>query len=171
MPNRSRKDSQGICFLGKIRYRDFIQFHLGTQSGDIIDQTSSQRLGEHEGFWFYTIGQRFGLRLGGGPWYVADKDTERNIVYVVHGDQLKKSRRSSFSVRDINWINGAPDSGKLQVKIRHAPALADCLVRPSSATDTLDVELAEPDAGIASGQHAVFYDGDTCLGGGIIERG
>ena len=171
LPNRARKDSQGICFLGKIRYRDFIQFHLGTQPGDIIDQTSTQRLGEHEGFWFYTIGQRFGLRLGGGPWYVADKDTERNIVYVVHRDQLEHNRRSSFTVRDINWISGAPDSDKLQVRIRHAPDLADCGVRLCPSTDALYVELAEPDAGIASGQHAVFYDGDTCLGGGIIERG
>ena len=171
LPNRARKDSQGICFLGKIKYRDFIQFHLGTRPGDIVDQTSTQRLGEHEGFWFYTIGQRFGLGLSGGPWYVADKDTERNVVYVVHRDQLEHSKRSSFSVRDINWISGFPDSDQLQVKIRHAPELATCRIGRSSPNATLDVELAEADPGVASGQHAVFYDGDTCLGGGVIERG
>ena len=170
LPNRARKDSQGICFLGKIRYRDFIQFHLGTQPGDIIDQTSDRRLGEHEGFWFYTIGQRFGLKLGDGPWYVADKDAERNIVYVVHGDHLEQSKRNAFTVRDLNWISGPPEDGTLRVRVRHAPELASCRVRLSSI-DTLEVELAEPDAGIASGQHAVFYDGDTCLGGGVMERG
>ena len=171
LPNRARKDSQGICFLGKIRYRDFIQFHLGSKPGDIIDETSRDKLGEHEGFWFYTIGQRFGLGLSGGPWYVADKDTDRNIVYVVHRDQLQQSRRSAFAVRALNWIGDPPDRDELQVRIRHAPELATCHVRPSSSADTLEVDLAEPDPGIASGQHAVFYDGDICLGGGIIERG
>ena len=170
LPNRARKDSQGICFLGKIRYRDFLRFHLGSERGEIIDQTSNAKLGEHEGFWFYTIGQRFGLGLGGGPWYVADKDTDRNIVYVVHRDQLQQSRRSSFTVHDMNWIAGLPDRDQLQVRIRHAPELARCRVHLSSSTDILDVELATPDPGVASGQHAVFYDGEICLGGGVIER-
>jgi tRNA (5-methylaminomethyl-2-thiouridylate)-methyltransferase len=171
LPNRARKDSQGICFLGKIRYRDFIQFHLGTRPGNIVDQTTSQKLGTHEGFWFYTIGQRFGLGLSGGPWYVASKDTDGNVVYVVHRDQLQYNRCSSFSVRDINWISGLPNSDQLQVRIRHAPELPGCTVHRSPSNDSLDVELAEPDAGVASGQHAVFYNTETCLGGGIIERG
>ena len=88
LPTQTRKDSQGICFLGKIVYRDFIEFHLGQRQGDIIDRESGRKLGEHQGFWFYTIGQRHGLGLSGGPWYVDSKDTERNIIYISHGDQL-----------------------------------------------------------------------------------
>ena len=78
----SRKDSQGICFLGKIKFSDFIKHHLGENEGDIIDIDSNKVMGKHKGYYFYTIGQRSGLRLGGGPWFVIKKDIEKNIIYI-----------------------------------------------------------------------------------------
>ena len=168
LPAKNRKDSQGICFLGKISYRDFVRFHLGERSGRIVERETGRTLGEHGGYWFYTIGQRFGLGLAGGPWYVVDKDTERNKLFVSHQESEVGRDRSTFSVRDINWISSRPPAERqhLQVKIRHSPDTSRC--RLAVADRRAEVELSVPDAGIASGQHAVFYDGDICLGGGII---
>ena len=167
LPAKDRKDSQGICFLGKISYPDFVRFHLGETTGDIIEWASGEKKGEHQGYWFYTIGQRHGLRLGGGPWYVIDKDAGQNIVYIAHGDAPERAGRSELVAEQINWINDAPQQGALQVKLRHGPAVSPCqvdLLDPNRAR----VALSAPDLGIAPGQHAVFYDGEICLGGGII---
>ncbi len=167
VPAKDRKDSQGICFLGKINYRDFVAFHLGEKKGDIVDRESGEKKGEHSGFWFHTIGQRHGLGLGGGPWYVVDKDPAHNIVYISHHEREQERLRDFFALQHINWIAGPPAAGELLVKLRHGPALNSCQL-------TLDqqggahVQLGQADAGIAPGQHAVFYDGELCLGGGII---
>ena len=168
LPTKDRKDSQGICFLGKINYRDFVQFHLGEKSGDICELESSKKLGEHRGFWFYTIGQRFGLGLGGGPWYVTRKDVDHNIVYVTHREQWEQRNRHIFTVDSVNWIAGRPERTHLQVKLRHGPALTDCHIEFLDDAG-VKVTLADPDPGIAPGQHAVFYDGLICLGGGVID--
>ena len=167
LPSRHRKDSQGICFLGKIQYRDFVEFHLGQRTGAIVDADSGDRLGEHRGYWFYTIGQRFGLGLSGGPWYVVDKDIDANVVRVVHGERQVARRRRTFEVAAANWIGPPPTSARLQLKLRHGPATPTCRLEPLDG-DRWRVELDEPDTGIAPGQHAVFYDGDTCLGGAVI---
>ena len=167
LPAQTRKDSQGICFLGKIDYRDFVQFHLGEKKGEIREFGSGKKLGEHRGYWFYTIGQRFGLGLGGGPWYVTRKDVEENTIYVAHRDQWKQRNRDTFTADAINWISGSPEKTELQVKLRHGPACTNCRVSLIDETRA-EVSLADPDPGIAPGQHAVFYDGEICLGGGII---
>ena len=88
LPSARRKDSQGICFLGKINYNDFIRRFLGEKPGAVIELETGKKIGTHKGFWFHTIGQRKGLGLSGGPWFVVDKDTERNILYVSHGYDL-----------------------------------------------------------------------------------
>ena len=167
LPNQSRKDSQGICFLGKIRYHDFIKFHLGTKPGDIIDITTKKRLGEHEGYWFYTIGQRHGLKLGGGPWYVVRKDSINNSIYVSHQNCLQQLASDELIVRDVHWITSVPDTFNLHVKLRHGPKLIACQIEPHSDDQWL-VSLHEKDSGIAPGQYAIFYDGIYCLGSGII---
>jgi tRNA (5-methylaminomethyl-2-thiouridylate)-methyltransferase len=167
LPARDRKDSQGICFLGKIDYRQFVEFHLGQQEGDIIDADSGERLGTHQGYWFYTIGQRFGLGLSGGPWYVVDKQVEDNTLQVAHGERRDARSRSCFDVDSLNWTGTTPATQRLQVKLRHGPRTIGCVLQPMS--DSIwHVDLDEADGGIASGQHAVFYDEDVCLGGGII---
>ena len=167
LPTKDRPDSQGICFLGKINYRDFVRFHLGEVQGDIVEQASGQKKGEHPGYWFYTIGQRHGLQLGGGPWYVTDKDVANNIVYIAHGSAPARTGRRELIAEQIHWIAGAPEHDVLQVKLRHGPALIPCQVQ-MLAPDRAHVALSTPDPGIAPGQHAVFYDGEICLGGGVI---
>ena len=167
LPNKDRKDSQGICFLGKIEYPDFVRCHLGERSGDIVELGSDRVLGGHNGFWFYTIGQREGLGLSSGPWYVVRKDTRSNTVYVVHKNDLAAQARDSFAVVDPHWITGRPEKADLQVKIRHGPQVNDCRVEECDE-NRLAVTMSKADPGIAPGQSAVFYDGDVCLGGGVI---
>jgi tRNA-specific 2-thiouridylase len=168
LPNHDRKDSQGICFLGKIKYPEFVHHHLGERAGEIIELESGRVLAEHRGPWFYTIGQRKGLGLAGGPWYVVKKDVPANRVYVSHSNRFLEHARRQFVVGSVNWIAGEPQRLSLQAKVRHGPRLADCQLR-SLDGGRWEVTLAEADQGIASGQSTVFYDGESCLGGGVIE--
>lgn len=168
LPNRERKDSQGICFLGKIKYPEFVKFHLGERAGEIIDADTAKVLGTHRGVWFHTVGQRQGLGLGAGPWYVVEKDLETNRLYVAHGDRYRERARQTFTVGDVHWIADAPSTDQLQTKVRHSPHLESCTIR-SLGTQRLEVQLEQKDQGIAPGQTAVFYDGEICLGSGVIE--
>jgi tRNA-specific 2-thiouridylase len=167
LPTKDRPDSQGICFLGKIKYNEFVKFHLGEKQGEIREWETGKKLGNHHGFWFHTYGQRKGLKLHGGPWFVVDKDCENNIVYVSHSDLLENLARREFIATDVNWMSREPESLSLRVKLRHGPRMVNCNLKPIS-NGSYHVELAESDAGIANGQFAVFYDGDTCLGAGMI---
>lgn len=168
LPNKTKKDSQGICFLGQIKFKDFVKFHLGDKPGDIINADTGEVMGTHDGYYFYTIGQRQGLRLGGGPWYVVRKDTKKNIIYISHSSETADRARSSFSIADANWISGSPpEKEELQVKIRHGATMFNCRLTMQDAhhgTVTMD----QADKGVAAGQFAVFYDGEVCLGGAVI---
>lgn len=164
LPNKDRKDSQGICFLGKIPFREFLKHHLDEQPGDFIDFETGKKLGEHLGFWFYTIGQRQGLGLSGGPWFVVKKDIEKNIVYLAQGYQPEEVYKTEFKVGPIHLINPKMliPKGDIQVKIRHGVAIHGCRLEGDT------VKLDEPVHGVAAGQFAVFYDGDICLGSAMI---
>lgn len=169
LPNRERRDSQGICFLGKIKYPEFVRFHLGEKGGDIINLDTGAKVGTHKGVWFHTVGQRKGLGLGGGPWYVVKKDLEANIVYVSHSEKYLEHARQVFTVADLHWISGgAPAETKLQAKLRHSPRVENCTIRDLGGS-RWEVALEEKDQGIAPGQSAIFYAGEYCLGGGVIE--
>lgn len=167
LPNASRPDSQGICFLGKVKFPEFVRFHLGTRPGPIVDVATGRVLGEHEGYWFFTIGQRQGLKLGGGPWYVVGKDIETNTLRVCHADALPDHARARFRVEDLHWISAPPSVNALSVRVRHGPAISPCQFDPLDPASAM-LTLAEPDPGIAAGQSAVLYDGDECLGAGTI---
>ena len=167
LPNRDRPDSQGICFLGKLPYDDFVRGYLGERPGEIREIESNEVLGRHRGFWFHTIGQRKGLGLSRGPWYVVGKDIDANVVYVSHRADLVRHQRRSFRVTRIHWIGDGPNQGRLAVKVRHSPTVTACDLE-TLPDGGLKVELAAEDPGLASGQWAVFYDGDECLGGGMI---
>lgn len=108
LPSALRKDSQGICFLGKINYNDFIRRFLGEQTGKIIEIESGRIIGTHRGFWFHTIGQRKGLGLSGGPWFVIDKDVEQNIVYVSRGYDTEKQYGNTFQLAGFHFITANP---------------------------------------------------------------
>jgi len=167
LPNKNRKDSQGICFLGQIKFNEFVKHHLGEIKGDIIEVETDEKKGEHNGYYFYTIGQRSGLGLSHGPWYVVDKDVKKNIVYISKENKSERSR-SIFEVGKFNWINNVrPDKDELLVKIRHGARFYECNLNFLN-DEKAKVELATPDQGIAPGQFAVFYDDQACLGGGVI---
>jgi tRNA (5-methylaminomethyl-2-thiouridylate)-methyltransferase len=169
LANKERKDSQGICFLGKIRYPEFVRHYLGEQAGQTLEWETGRVLGLHKGYWFYTIGQRQGLGLGGGPWYVVNKDVEANIVYVSHSMSAAERARHTFTVSELSW-NGSPAAdGDSLVKIRHGPKLHQARLRRIDP-DRIEVTLREADRGVAPGQFAVFYEGQRCLGCGKIEE-
>lgn len=168
--NFDRRDSQGICFLGKIKYADFVKCHLGEHPGEIRELETGRVLGSHNGFWFHTIGQRKGLGLGGGPWFVVHKDIEKNVVYVSHHEHACDRSASTFTVRALHWITRPPLSNEVLVRIRHGERRT--AARVTERPDGLwDVEMAEADQGVAPGQYAVFYEGDVCLGSGVISGG
>ena len=169
LPNKDRKDSQGICFLGKLKFPEFVKFHLGEKTGDLIEFETGQKLGAHRGVWFYTIGQRQGLGLSGGPWYVVAKDLVRNLVYISRTYYAVDKERRHLTVGQLNWIAGQPPTKtQLRVKLRHGVPYHDCEITGSADQQLLQVTLAVSDQGIAPGQFAVFYDGEICLGGGVI---
>lgn len=169
LPNATRKDSQGICFLGKIPFDKFLEHHLGKRPGKLIEYETKQVLGEHNGFWYFTVGQRKGIGLSGGPWYVVAKNPDTNEVFISHSDHRDLLARDTFTVGGLNWVSGEkPIKTRLSVKVRHGakryPATIAFL-----ENGKLNVLLQEKDQGLAAGQFAVFYDGEYCLGGGVIE--
>jgi tRNA (5-methylaminomethyl-2-thiouridylate)-methyltransferase len=177
LPNCDRPDSQGICFLGKISFSEFLEHHLGTREGALIDYDTGIQVGTHRGFWFYTSGQRHGIGLSGGPWYVVQKDVEKNIVYISREYASLDSERMQFLVRDVHWL--APEfeqcistTGTAAfMKLRHGPQLHEgILYALPDKPGWLKVNLLKPDQGIAPGQFAVFYESDRCIGSGVIER-
>ncbi|MBZ0111855.1 MAG: tRNA 2-thiouridine(34) synthase MnmA [Thermoanaerobaculia bacterium] len=163
-----RPDSQGICFLGKLDYEGFVAAHLGEKRGAIVEAESGRRLGDHRGYWFHTLGQRRGLGLSGGPWYVVSKDPGTNEVRVSNDPHSGLGPGRLFTVPAPHWIRAEPQTRELEVKVRHGPQRHGAQVR-SLPDGTLAVELSTPDPGLAPGQFAVFYDGDECLGGGAIQ--
>ena len=169
LPTKVRKDSQGICFLGKISYPDFVRFHLGEKEGDIVEYETGEKKGGHKGVWFHTIGQRQGLGLSGGPWYVVKKDLEKNIVYISHKNGIESQLRDNCIVNTVHWIAGSPPEGtQVSVKLRHGPNMTDAFIR-DLGNNKFKVSLAEPDKGIAPGQSCIFYKDTICLGRGVIE--
>jgi tRNA-specific 2-thiouridylase len=165
----SKKDSQGICFVGKVGIKDFLLHELGEQShGPIIDQHGTT-IGEHDGALFYTIGQRQGLHVGGGlPYYVTGKDMAANIVYVTTDLQDEKLWQRSLRLADMHWINGVPEKAEgLQVRTRYRAALVPVSALTQDG-DAWQLDLSEDVRAITPGQSAVIYDGERCLGGGIV---
>ena len=168
LATKDRKDSQGICFLGKLKFADFVKHHLGEQTGHLVEYETGKQVGKHQGFWFYTVGQRQGLGLSGGPWYVVSKDIAQNIVYISKNYFDDTKERDNFEVTNCHWISGfEPAKLDLKVKMRHGAQRYDCrLVK--LGPDHWQIKLAEQDQGIAAGQYAVFYDQDICLGAAMI---
>ena len=172
----TRKDSQGICFLGKIDYNEYIRRYLGEKDGDIVEYGTDRLIGVHHGHWFHTIGQRKGLGLGGGPWFVVKKDVERNIVYVSHGYDPEAAYRQDFRIRDFHSLNGVLPPEEVTFKIRHTPEFFAAKLEPlSPLTSHLSpleyiVHSTVPIHGVAPGQFCVIYDAQhhRCYGSGEI---
>lgn len=170
-----KKDSQGICFVGKVGIKEFLQQFVETKPGIIVDENDSV-IGEHDGAIFYTVGQRHGLSVGGGlPYYVIGKDMDKNEVYVTTKLDDKRLWRTDFALTDLHWINGQPDLGRTyQVRTRYRAPLIPCKLTavPSKVKNHQDtvllVTLSEPVRAVTPGQSAAVYDGERVLGGGIV---
>ncbi|MDR1683387.1 MAG: tRNA 2-thiouridine(34) synthase MnmA [Candidatus Symbiothrix sp.] len=173
LPSAKRHDSQGICFLGKVNYNDFIRRYLGEKPGPVVEFESGRVLGRHRGYWFHTVGQRKGLSLSGGPWYVVKKDVEANIIYASKGYDAKAQYGNEFTMRDFHFITGDVWKGVLEpvditFKIRHTPEFTKGAIRKTAKG--YHVLSDEKLQGIAPGQFGVIYDADRkiCIGSGEI---
>lgn len=173
MPSAFRKDSQGICFLGKINYNDFIKRYLGEKEGEIVELETGKVLGKHKGFWFHTIGQRKGLGLSGGPWFVVKKDIPNNVLYVSQGYDPITQYGTEMDLGAFHFLTkdvwGDFDGEKeISLKIRHTPDFT--LGWISKNKDTYHVRFANKLQGVAQGQFGVIYDkgSNICYGSGTI---
>ena len=163
--NAKRKDSQGICFLGKINYNDYIRRYLGENPGDVIELETGRRIGEHKGLWFHTIGQRKGMGFSGGPWFVVKKDVPNNILYVSHGYNPATAYKTDFPIHDIHWLTdpltvaepAEAQNKEITFKIRHTPEYLPGTLEQTSP-DTFIIHSKTPIHGVAPGQFCVIYD-------------
>ena len=179
LPNAYRRDSQGICFLGKINYNYFIRRHLGERPGAIIEIETGRKLGEHRGYWFHTIGQRKGLGLSGGPWFVVRKNVADNVLYVSRGYDTEKQYGRTLHLGEMHFITAdpwgeaalAPDGVPVTFKNRHTPEFFSGRLRKLADAEgeyVLDSDVKVQ--GIAPGQFTALYDPESriCYGSGII---
>ena len=180
LPNAKKKDSTGICFIGERPFRDFLNRYIAKEPGPIKND-KGQTIAQHVGLSFYTLGQRQGLGIGGlkakgaqrgggehAPWFVARKDMEKNTLWVVQGHEHPWLLSSALHADDASWISGtAPQAGELGSKTRYRQADAPCALAPD-AGQSFDLTFPAPQWAVTPGQSAVLYDGDVCLGGGVI---
>jgi tRNA-specific 2-thiouridylase len=164
-----RKDSQGICFLGKIDYTEYVRRYVGEQAGDVVELETGRLIGRHKGHWFYTIGQRKGLGFGGGPWFIVKKDAAQNLLYVSHGYDPATAYSSQFPIHDFHSINGVEPPQRVTIKIRHTPGYLPATLQPAGE-GRYEVLADAPIHGVAPGQFCVVYDADhhRCYGSGEI---
>ena len=179
LPNAKKKDSTGICFIGERPFRDFLNRYIAKEPGAIKDPTG-RTIGQHVGLSFYTLGQRQGLGIGGvkakgvqkggnehEPWFVARKDVEKNILWVVQGHDHPWLLAPSLRAEDVSWVAGeAPTATQIAAKTRYRQSDAACTLAVDDTGFTL--RFAEPQWAVTPGQSAVLYDGEVCLGGGVI---
>ncbi|MCF0243895.1 MAG: tRNA 2-thiouridine(34) synthase MnmA [Bacteroidaceae bacterium] len=180
--NAKRKDSQGICFLGKINYNDYIRRYLGEKPGEVLEYETGKLIGKHKGLWFHTIGQRHGLGFGGGPWFVVKKDMERNVLYVSKGYDPETAYKDEFLIRDLHILTEspfAPDADgnvptavNITFKIRHTPEHHKAVLENLN-DGTYLVHSEQKIHGVAPGQFCVIYDEEhhRCYGSGELAPG
>ncbi|MDM9559166.1 tRNA 2-thiouridine(34) synthase MnmA [Bordetella petrii] len=177
--NAAKKDSTGICFIGERPFREFLNRYLPTEPGDILTP-EGRRVGRHHGLSFYTLGQRKGLGIGGvkgrqrddgtaDAWYVARKDLKNNVLYVVQGHDHPWLLSARLRALDASWVAGRlPAAGGYGAKTRYRQADAACMLQGAGHDGAFELSFGQPQWAVTPGQSAVLYDGDICLGGGII---
>jgi tRNA-specific 2-thiouridylase len=180
LPNAKKKDSTGICFIGERPFREFLNQYIAKEPGPIKDERG-RTIGQHVGLSFYTLGQRQGLGIGGlkpkgaqkgggehSPWFVARKDMAHNTLWVVQGHEHPWLLSTELSAKDASWVAGAaPAAGQLSAKTRYRQADAPCVLSGAS-DDGFKLSFPAPQWAVTPGQSAVLYDGEVCLGGGVI---
>lgn len=168
-----KKDSTGICFIGERNFKQFLQNYLPAKPGIIVDINTLEQVGNHEGVLYYTIGQRRGMGIGGdhGPYFVVGKDVEKNILYVANGDENEWLLSDSCLVSGVNWFSNVKPKGEINcsAKFRYRQKDNDVNIRFIDET-TIFVTCNPAVKAVTCGQEAVFYLGDVCLGGGVIDE-
>ncbi len=186
LPNAKKKDSTGICFIGERPFREFLNRYISKEPGP-IKNAKGQTIGEHVGLSFYTLGQRQGLGIGGlkakgaqkgggehAPWFVARKDMQGNTLWVVQGHDHPWLQSMALDAQDASWVSGvAPSEGAVAAKTRYRQADAACTVGGAGDIEGLNgaafsLRFEQPQWAVTPGQSAVVYDGEVCLGGGVI---
>jgi tRNA-specific 2-thiouridylase len=170
-----KKDSTGICFIGERKFTDFLATYLPAQPGD-IETAEGEVIGTHQGLMYHTLGQRKGLGIGGlknsseDPWYVVEKDLLRNVLVVAQGAEHPRLMSQGMTVNQLHWVDrkGPANNSKITVKTRYRQRDVICTLVYNDP-DNITVMFDAPVAAVTPGQSAVFYDGDICLGGGIID--
>ncbi len=170
-----KKDSTGICFIGERNFRDFLSRYLPAKPGE-IQTPEGQVIGKHNGLMYYTLGQRQGLGIGGvtgfndDPWYVADKDMQRNVLIAVQGHDHPLLYSRSLSAGQLSWVDGKGPQAPFhcKAKTRYRQPDQACTITRLDKTGC-EVVFEEPQLAVTPGQSVVFYDGEVCLGGGVIE--
>lgn len=170
-----KKDSTGICFIGERRFSDFLKQYIPAQPG-VIETLEGEVIGEHQGLMYYTIGQRQGLGIGGtrnhpeAPWFVAAKDLERNVLTVVQGTDHPALFTNRMTLSQIHWVSGQAPMLPAQLACKHRYRQPDQACTLVATDQGFEVQFDEPQRAITPGQSAVFYQGEVCLGGGVIEN-
>jgi len=172
----NKKDSTGICFIGERKFKDFLAQYLPAQPGE-IETAEGKVIGKHEGLMYHTLGQRKGLLIGGmkeygeEPWYVVDKDIERNVLIVGQGADHPRLYSTGLLANQLHWVDrkGPQQAIKCSVKTRYRQQDIPCQITPNSDGSLL-VKFDTPQKAVTPGQSAVFYQNEICLGGGIIEN-
>ncbi|MDO8633293.1 MAG: tRNA 2-thiouridine(34) synthase MnmA, partial [Candidatus Wildermuthbacteria bacterium] len=166
LPNAERKESQGICFIGKLDFTDFLKQHIPLEPGNIVD-TKGTVLGKHQGLALYTIGQRKEIRLSGGPWYVAEKDYKTNTL-VVSKDEKELGKKEA-QITSMNWLSDVlpEESQSVDVKIRYRTSSVPASLQKLN-TKNYKLVFEQPQRAVTPGQFAVLYKGEQLLGGGVI---
>jgi tRNA-specific 2-thiouridylase len=171
LPNFDRKDSTGICFIGERDFKSFLARYVPGKPGE-MRTLDGERKGTHDGVAYYTIGQRQGLGIGGAgePWYVVGKDMARNILYVAQGDDHPALYSQGLIASSPHWISGAaPTARRLAAKTRYRQPDQACTWHETNGGQ-LHVDFDDAQRAVTPGQSVVFYDGEECLGGGVIEQ-
>lgn len=168
LPTANKPDSQGICFIGEVSIVDLLKTRIKPKIGDIVT-TNGKKIGEHDGVWFYTLGQRKGIGIGGGvPYFVVDKDLKNNKLIVDSGSWSEDLFSNACLVKEVNWITKEPELGlKYNVKLRYRQEDQECVIKKEK-NKLYKLEFTNPQRAVTPGQFAVFYDKDECLGGGVI---
>lgn len=173
LPTATKKDSTGICFIGNRNFQTFLANYLPAKPGIIVDINSKTTIGHHNGVYYYTLGQRKGINLSGMkvPYFVVKKDATSNILYVASDNENKWLMNNGCTVKSVNWINNTILENTLPCFAKFRYRQTDVAVNISAINnDEFKVEFSEKIRAITPGQTAVFYDGDICLGGGIIDK-